>query len=306
MPGLHTVVAATDLSPASAPALARAADLAERTGAALHVVFAHLLFRSDGAASGGRAESVLRLRVEQFAAETLGVPAADLELTVAIVRDVSAPEAITGYAESVDADVLVVGTHGRTGLGRLLLGSVAERCVGLAPCPVMAVPAKAPQAAPGPDAPILVPVDFSERSRAAVGVAQSLAARYDAPLELVHVVRDAGPYPDLVPDYVSLSDIDPEEGERSRQRLLRLAPEASGVHVLMGSPSRVLPHLAESLGAGLLVMGTHGRRGAAHALLGSVAEATLRRAPCPVLTLRTSDLKSPKRVSTRPSRLPVS
>ncbi|MEL6614156.1 MAG: universal stress protein [Bacteroidota bacterium] len=306
MPGLQTVVAATDLSPASAPALIRAADLARRTGADLHVLFAHLLFRADGAASGGRAEGVLRLQVERFAAETLGVASADLGLTVAIVRDVSAPEAIARYAESADADVLVVGTHGRTGLGRLLLGSVAERCVGIAPCPVMAVPARSSEASPGSDAPIVVPIDFSERSRAALTVATSLAARYDAPIEVVHVVHDAGPYPDLVPDYVSLSDIDPEAGERCRARLMRLAPEASGVHVLMGSPSRVLPHLAESLGAGLLVMGTHGRRGAAHALLGSVAEATLRRAPCPVLTLRTADLTPPKRLPSRPSRLPVS
>lgn len=306
MPGLQTVVAASDLSPASAPALLRARELADRTGASLHLVFAHLLFRADADASGARAESVLRLRLEQFAADTLGVPADDLDVVLAVVRDVSAPEAITRYADSVDADVLVVGTHGRTGLGRLLLGSVAERCVGLAPCPVLAVPAKTPLAAPGPEAPVLVPVDFSDRSRAAVAVGTSLAARYGAPLELVHVVRDAGPYPDLVPDYVSLSDVDPEEGERARQRLLRLAPGASGVHVLMGSPTRVLPHLAESIGAGLLVMGTHGRRGAAHALLGSVAEATLRRAPCPVLTLRTADLAAPKRVPARPSRLPVS
>ena len=115
-------------------------------------------------------------------------------------------------------------------------------------------------------------------------------------------MRDAGPYPDLVPDYFSVADYDPEEDARVRQRLERFGEAAHprAVHALMGDPSRVLPHFAEAIGAGLVVMGTHGRRGLGRAVLGSVAEATLRRAPCPVLTLKASDLKQPVAVPAPP------
>ena len=148
---------------------------------------------------------------------------------------------------------------------------------------------------PSPTAPILVPVDFSEHSQEPLEVAMALAAEFGASIELVHVVRDAGPYPDLVPDYFSVADYDPEEDTKVRQRLERFGATANprAVHALMGDPSRVLPHFAEALGAGLVVMGTHGRRGIGRAVLGSVAEATLRRAPCPVLTIKATDVKKP-------------
>ena len=81
----------------------------------------------------------------------------------------------------------------------------------------------------------------------------------------------------------------PPASERLRQLGASVRPRE--VHALMGDPSRVIPRLAVSIGAGLVVMGTHGRRGIGRMVLGSVAEATLRRAPCPVLTLKTADFQ---------------
>ena len=91
---------------------------------------------------------------------------------VAVERGVSAQEAILAYTERVGADLLVVGTHGRTGLGRLLLGSVAEACVNRAPCPVLTVPASAAKLAPSAATPILLPVDFTPRTEAALQAAR--------------------------------------------------------------------------------------------------------------------------------------
>jgi nucleotide-binding universal stress UspA family protein len=288
MTALRTVAAAVDFSAGSVAALARAADLARRAGAALHVVHADVLFQSsgDGAPPSSTSGGTLRLRLER-AARDAGASGA----TMAVARDVKAVAGITRYAAEVEADLLVIGTHGRTGVARLLLGSVAEACVAAAPCPVLTVPRTPGATEPSPEAAVLVAVDFSDRSRAAIAAGGRLAALFGAELELVHVVRDAGPYPGLAPNILSLVDYDPAQGEAIRDRLERFAdtiPDATptALHVGLGEPSRVVTALAAERGAGALVLGTHGRTGLAHALIGSVAEAALRRSPCPVLTLR--------------------
>ncbi|OZC02450.1 universal stress protein [Rubricoccus marinus] len=294
MRDLQTLVVATDLSPASAPALRLAADLARRTGADLHILYAQIVFRMDLGLKDGP-HTLQRVRVETFVAQSLGLSRDALDAmgpTVAVASGTSAQSVILDYAEASGADLLVVGTHGRTGVGRLLLGSVAEACVVRAPCAVLTVPSGAMGVAPGPEAPIIVPIEFSSTSERPLAVARALSAETGAPIELVHVVRTAGPYPDLVPDYFSVVDYDPEEDARVRQRLEQFGGEAHprAVHALMGDPSRVIPHFADSIGAGMVVMGTHGRRGLGRAVLGSVAQATLRRATCPVLTIKAADL----------------
>lgn len=288
MTPLQTVVAAVDFSAGSEAALARAADLARRAGATLHVLHADVLFQSSGGVSPPprAAGGTLRLRLER-AARDAGAP----DATIAVVRDVKAVAAITRYAAEADADLLVIGTHGRTGVARLLLGSVAEACVATAPCPVLTVPLGPAGAGPPAEGPVLVAVDFSDRSRAAVAAGHRLAGLAGGRLELVHVVRDAGPYPGLAPNILSLVDYDPAQGEAIRDRLARFAETVPGaapaaLHVGLGDPARVVTALAAERGAGAVVLGTHGRRGLAHALIGSVAESALRRSPCPVLTLR--------------------
>ena len=291
---LRTIVAALDFSPGSAAALVRAVDLAERSGAALHLLHADVLFRSSGdGAPDASPSAALRVRVERFAADVLGLDGDAFDRLgpeISVVRDITPPAAILRYTSGVDADLLVVGTHGRSGVARLLLGSVAEALVAAAPCPVLTVPRGASHVSPSDDVPVLVAVDFSERSRAALAAGHALAALFGAPVELVHVVRDAGPYPAFAPDVLSVSDVDPDETEVVRERLRRFAGAATDAplaecHVAYGAPSRVIPTLAAARGAGVIVMGTHARTGLAR-IVGSVAEATLRRAACPVLTLK--------------------
>ncbi|PAP80652.1 hypothetical protein B1759_04545 [Rubrivirga sp. SAORIC476] len=314
MLSLRTVVAAIDFSPGAAVALVRAADLARRSGAVLHLLHADVLFHAsgDGAAPDAVPASALRVRVERFAMETLGLRDADgldrLEPTVAVVRDVSVHAAVLRYLGAVNPDLLVVGTHGRSGLSRALLGSVAEALVASAPCPVLTVPERGAVDGPGPEAPVLVGVDFSERSRGALAAGCVLAEATGAPVEVVHVVRDAGPYPGLAPHILSLVDFDPEQGAAVRERLERFAATVcspAALHVGLGAPGRLVAALASERGAGAVVLGTHGRTGLAR-LIGSVSEAVIRRAPCPVLTLQeaASLRSSPRPVAATAPPLP--
>lgn len=209
---------------------------------------------------------------------------------------------ILGYAERHAIDLIVMGTHGRRGAHKLLLGSVAEEVVRLAPCPVLTLRAagdaeeEAEAGAPVPDLEaiheLLLPVDFSDPSREALVVARELAARFRARLQLVHVV-EARAYPAHYGHVgMALAEHLDELKERSRQALEEAFIESAGpvvphqVHVLHGRPSTEIARLAEEIGSDLIVQSTHGLSGLERLLLGSTAEAVLRLAPCPVLTLK--------------------
>jgi len=292
MTDLRTLVAAVDFSSGSATALHLAADLARRAGAALHILHADALFHAsgEGRPHPGGAGGSLHDRVRQFAWDTLGANFQALTPTITVVRDVNATAALLRATAAVDADLLVLGTHGRTGVARFFMGSVAEACVAAAPCPVLTVPRRTSNVVPSSSAPVLVAVDFSDRSRDALAAGAEMAAAFGAPLEVVHVVPDAGPYPGLSPNIVDLAAFDPPRGKAVQDRLVRFAagitPEPTVTHAALGSPARLIASLASERGAGALVMGTNGRTGLAHAFVGSVAEAALRRSPCPVLSLR--------------------
>ena len=301
----QTVVAALDFSVGAEPALVRAATLAARAGAALHLV--HAL---AAAPEEHGTDAALRVRLERYVAGALGLPArgfdplAPLAPTLAVVHGSTVANAILRYVARVDADLLVVGTHGRRGLDRLLVGSVAQACVKAAPCPVLTVPRGAEAHEPSAQAPVLVAVDFSDLSRAALAVGRELADLHGADVELVHVVREAGPFTGLVPTVLDLDAVDPDRAHAVRQRLARFAGgTASTVHVALGPPSRVVAALAETQSAGAVVMGAHGRSGVAHAILGSTAGATIQRAPCAVLTVRETVQRSPvrRRAARRPA-----
>src|SRR5690606_2906760 len=197
---------------------------------------------------------------------------------------------ILAYAQDHAPDLIVMGTHGRSGVDRLLLGSVAEDVVRLADCPVLTI---RPDTEPAPLGVrrVLAPVDFSAASWLAVAYAKHLAALTGAPLALVHVVE-------TLPSY-GLVDIPPsfpppsvEVEAEAREALLDLAREAGGPpvevvpHVVAGHPTIGVLEAAAALAPDLLVLPTHGRSGLKRLVLGSVAEQVVRRGPCPVLVVR--------------------
>jgi nucleotide-binding universal stress UspA family protein len=139
---------------------------------------------------------------------------------------------------------------------------------------------------------LLVPLDFSDASTRALAQAKSIAERFHATLELLHVVPN--PYiPDASPFYASLPADFLDELERDARKRLdesltlaeRDAFKAQSV-VIVGDPLREIVDQAAREKVDLIVMGTHGRKGMAHLFLGSVAERVVRTAPCPVLTVR--------------------
>jgi nucleotide-binding universal stress UspA family protein len=147
---------------------------------------------------------------------------------------------------------------------------------------------------------ILVPTDFSETADAALAYAKSLATRLGASLHLLYVFSDLSATATMVPEvYVPLP---PEVRERAleeaRESLLKRLGSAEEKHfhgtrtIVTGLTAKEIVQYATDNGIDLIVMGTHGRRGVAHLLLGSVAEHVLRTAPCPVLTVRNSPVRN--------------
>lgn len=179
-----------------------------------------------------------------------------------------------------------MGTHGRSGIRRVFFGSVAEHVVHTCPVPVLTV---------RPDIPprlhrLLVAMDFSPPAQQALAWARMLSRTTGAEIALLHVVE-------LTPEvFATLPEeiLAPAVGDRIREHLLDQAyrrleatarPEER-VEVRMGAAGyRILEAISE-LRADLVCMGTHGRSGLAHLLLGSVAEQVVRRSPVPVLTVR--------------------
>jgi nucleotide-binding universal stress UspA family protein len=140
---------------------------------------------------------------------------------------------------------------------------------------------------------ILVPMDFSPPSEAALEYARSVAARYGASLHLLHVADD--PYrafysaEAFVPAIEGLRDEILTETTRCLTERLRpsdVAELGATAEAIVGTPAGSIVEYASGNDIDLIVMGTHGRGGMAHLLMGSVAERVVRTAPCPVLTVR--------------------
>lgn len=196
-----------------------------------------------------------------------------------------AADSILSLAKDQDIDLIVMGTHGRRGLDRLIMGSTTERVLRKSRAPVLAVhePTRSFVSPESAEAPvqlhkILCCVDFSEHSPRALEYAFSIGMQYQAEITLLHVLEDA---------------IDtPEKRARAAESLDQLAPEeardwASIVPlVLSGEPyEEIIEHAAEAE-TDLIVMGVHGRNAVDLAVFGSTTHRVLQLGPCPVLVVR--------------------
>ena len=197
-------------------------------------------------------------------------------------------------AQAQPSDLIVIGTHGRSGLEHLVLGSVAEKVLRGAPGPLLTIPrraADATDAVPGLFHHIVAAVDFSEPSLHALEYGLSLAEEADARLTLLHVV-DIPPQPDLWVDRPDRASVVLETPGKARERLAALVPDAARaychieVRVEDGEPQREIVRVATEGGAGLVVLGAHGRGVVERMFVGSTAQQVVRQAAFPVLTVR--------------------
>jgi nucleotide-binding universal stress UspA family protein len=289
MEGARRILVATDFSEQAARALDAALALAARTKGEVHLIHAlevalplfepyAVVLPADWV---GEARRLAQQKLDQAQAQ---VKARGLEGT-AHLGDVPAANAIVERAAALGADLVVMGTHGHTGLKHMLLGSVAERTVEHAPCAVWTVKG---EAAASPRT-IVAGVDFSESGGEALRVAADWARGFGARLHVVHALQL--PMPLIAPYEVAVPEGVIEGAQREAQRQLAQATKAaSGVELtteLASTPAHAaLVDAATRLPAELIVTGSRGLTGLKHALLGSVAERTLRYAPCSVLTIR--------------------
>lgn len=225
--------------------------------------------------------------LQQFVARQLAGGEADTRLQEA--PDV--PAAILEEAAATHADLLVLGTHGRTGLEQFVLGAVAEKVLRRALCTVMTVP---PHAADPPAVPfrrVVCAIDFSPGSCRVLERARDLAAHAGARLTVLHVVE----LPADVPD-IPQADLTAYRAARFDQakRAMAAALDAArgtcdvGELLLAGRPGREIVRLATEQEADVVVLGVHGRGALDLAVFGSVTHHVVRHAPCPVLTVRTA------------------
>ena len=214
----------------------------------------------------------------------------------ALVREGSAANEILDQATGMSADLLVVGTHGRSGFERLLLGSVAEKVLRKARCPVLTVPRRHPDAVPA--APVLFKqivcaVDFSKSSMHALRYALSLAQEADACLTVLHVLgADLGGQVGIGEEHPGLAALRQRHEEEARTLLAKAIPESSAAYckaetlLARGKPWREILRVAADRQADLIVMGVQGRGVVDLMFFGSTTQHVVRDATCPVLTLR--------------------
>jgi nucleotide-binding universal stress UspA family protein len=198
----------------------------------------------------------------------------------------SAADAILSLAETRAISLIIMGTHGRRGFDRLMMGSVTERVLRHASCPVLAVrPATPGSNYPGaPDEPvpirrILCCVDFSAHSRRALEYALSAADAYSADVTVLHVL-----------DPVSQSADVAQETDAAMANLAKLLPPGSSstkthLEVRLGEAYREILLLGSEMQADLVVTGVRGRNSLDLAVFGSTTYRLIQLGPGPVLTV---------------------
>jgi nucleotide-binding universal stress UspA family protein len=310
MLAIDDLLVARDFSPVSNRAVRYAFGLAARTGATLHVLNAEVLHESLGEdRDRSPAEGFDTFRDElrrqgRVSAEALdAVPIEEVKR-----RDVAPGPAILNYAAEAEVDLISVGTHGRHGPSRVLLGSVAEEVVRQAKAPVLTVRGAEEESSELEAESIeriLVPVDFSDYSREALQTAKEWAALYGATLDALHVVPEKVHPAFYVGGIKSIYDMQPKIKEKVQEQLDEFLSDTGGpsvetrAHVTVGNAA---PDIVEFTGEheiDLVAMSTHGRTGLDRFLIGSVAEKIVRHAECPVLTMKAfgSSIVSPNDAS---------
>ncbi len=278
---LENVLWATDFQGDSEAAFPYALSIAKKYGSKVFLV--HVVdmspFSNPAPTSAMRAVKAQAVREAKKSAQALSAFFDSVPHEV-LIRKGDVWKGISGIVEDSRIDLIVVGTHGRRGVSKLLMGSVAERIFRQAPCPVLTV---GPKIQGDADRfahlhSILVPVDFTPESLAAVSYATSLAHTSQARIYLLHVTpAEELPEPSL---RETLRNLIPSKVD------LSFAPK---VFVEAGVPSEKILDLAEELAVDLILLGVKPpaifRGTSSHQAMATAAK-VVSAAPCPVITVR--------------------
>ncbi|MBA3455082.1 MAG: universal stress protein [Deltaproteobacteria bacterium] len=296
---IATIVVGCDLSEDSDRAIARAIGIAllhqsvivlvhaQADDAMIEDVDNEMLKRLGEVSAAVRVEEAIQL------ADRLGV-IQKRGLRTEIVSRIGPPaEVLAQAALEHSAELIVVGTQGRTGISRFLLGSVASETIRHAPCDVLVC------RGPSPELPFqrpLVATDFSPAATKALAHAAALSAP-GAPIDVVHAWQlPAGSWGATLLGQARFpwNTVRDAVLSGAKAQAEKIEKEAAGlghpihVELVQGPPTSVITHAAERGGHDLIAVGAHGHRGVRRLLLGSVAESTIRHSPCSVLVVHGS------------------
>lgn len=296
----RNILLPTDFSPCANAALHQAVTIAERfqgTVTMLHVVVVH---ESDPSnlktlmATSSISYDKIITTAEEMLHTKEGMIETPVLIEKVLLRGISPTSEILSYAAEHHPDLIVMGTHGRTGIRRLVMGSVAEKIIRLSNSPVMTVRCGSdgkPLDYPNYRS-ILLPVDFSKASTKALWTASEIARKYGSKLTLLHVT-EAPEFTgylegdDLNDDELSSSQI--EEAEETLADFLSKAP-LNGIEVytrvIFGRPGRKIVEFAHNEDIDLIIIPSHGKSGFEKLLMGSNVNKVVHRADCPVLVLK--------------------
>jgi nucleotide-binding universal stress UspA family protein len=303
---IDRILCPIDFSDTSRHALDHAAALAHWYEARLSLVYVHPVLAMATLSPGvplmpgvvltQADRDALAASIEDFARDELG---STVSMTPAVLEGNAGSE-ITAYAAEHRTQLIVLGTHGRSGFDRLVTGSVAERVLRTAPCPVLTVPPRVADRVPLPAAlfrRILCAIDFSPCSMQALAYALSIAQEGGGAITVVHVSE-------LSPEDVApLVGGDAADASPFREYLARAQSERAaeleasvppGVReyctvdtvLASGKPYREILRVAANRDSDLIVLGVHGRTPLDRFFFGSTAQHVVRAAGCPVLTVR--------------------
>ncbi len=292
------IICPVDFSESSVRALAYAGVLARWYDAqltVLHVVptFEPMQTRGD---LGDPVRVITPIPREQIIEEmSRSLNLADVSPRATPVAEPGDPQStIIDQALAKKADLIVMGTHGRRGFKRLLLGSVTEAVLREGACPVLTVPPQASAALPQAVTfkRILCPIDFSPSALQALGFALDLARQADGRVTLLNVVEWLAEEELPASTHFPVSEYRRQMVSGVQERLRNLVADESRTWVEIadvvefGRAHRVILRAAEAKPSDLIVMGAQGRGGIGLALFGSTTQQVVRGAACPVLTVR--------------------
>lgn len=296
----------TDFSASADAALDHAVSMADRFHATLHLL--HVVNDPSAGLYGlgnaevqidrlkGEAESMARDRLLAMARDSSAVK---VHTAVAERVNLDVADAVQEYVGEHAIDLVVMGTHGRQGLGRLVLGSVANTLIRRSTCPVMTVRDHDEASDASPEVNyknLLAPIDFSDHSRTALRLSKEVADRHGATQHLLFVAekRVLPTFSDTGIPGVGVVEMDPDIVANAEAALKELddavgGPDVeTGYHVEEGDVAQDIVDFAETNEVDLIVMATRGLTGIDRFVIGSNTERVVRAAPCPVLTVPTT------------------
>jgi len=274
----HRILLPTDMSELSLSAFPYAVALADRFGSRIDVLYADS-FSEPIDLLGGMADEVSPDRVDamkDLARRTVASQAADRippEIRHQVIVDVDAPyRSIVTHAE--EADLVVMGTHGRSGWKRALLGSVTESVLREIDTPVLTIRARDGHGSAPRFSRIVCPVNYTDMATTGLNCAVDLAQVFETEILVVHVVEEARHDPVAASERLE-AWIPPSVASRMRHRKL----------VLKGDAAEQVVDLARRESADLVIVGAQHKRFSDTTVIGVTTERITRHAPCPVLTV---------------------